>query len=128
MFGGAIFGLADEHGNPVAKTPFTHPYNYDDFVSWRGGPNERVNGSTYSDRLRQWDEKKYNELCLKHFGNTGHQFYLNDRKPKQIEAFLRDYTNDQGLELIYIMQGCNKSSGQPIWTFLYRSSDAAQKP
>lgn len=110
----------DEFGQPVRRTKISHPYNYDDFVLWRGGENKEANGSAYSDRLFQWDPKKHDRLCMKHFGDKGQ--YWDNRDIQKIEAFLRDYNDDPKLKLIYIMQCCNQATGYPCWCFCYRSS------
>ncbi len=107
----------DEHGIPVARTPQTHPYTYDGYVTYRGGKNEEANGTIYSDRLLQWDWDKYNLLSRKHFGDEGQ--YFDNRDPKKIEAFLRDWCESPKLKLIFIMKYCNQSSGYPVWRFDY---------
>lgn len=117
---GCFFGQVDEHGQLVKRSKCEYPYSYDGFVTWRGGENKEANGTIYSDRLLQWDYKKYNELSKKHFGNEGQIFY--DRQPKQIEAFLRDWTGDENLRLILVMEYCNVSSGYPLWRFDYAKS------
>ena len=113
----------DENGEPIERTPLTHPYNYESFVTWqkKGTSKKDLNGAVYSDRLYQWDAKKHNELCQKHFGNEGQ--YWNEREPEKIEAFLRDYWEKPETELLMIMQGCNQSSGYPLWIFFYRMSE-----
>ncbi len=108
----------DEDGNAIERTPESHQYSYDPYVTWRGGENEEVDDVVYSDRLHQWDGKKYDELCKKHFGDEGQWF--SGRTPESIEAFLRDYNNNQNIKLILIMQGCNVSSGYPFWTFHFK--------
>ena len=40
---------------------YNSPYIYNNGIE----PNDTV----YSDRLFQWDSKKYNKLCKKHFGD-----------------------------------------------------------
>ncbi len=109
----------DEFGNNVERTPATHPYSYDGYVTWRGGKNEEVTSTIYSDRLSQWDYKKTEELKMKHFGNKGDWF--SQRRPKAIESFLRDYTENPNLKLIFIMEYCNQSSGYPLWRFDYKN-------
>lgn len=113
------FGELDEHGNPAERSRHSHPYSYSQFVQWRGGKNSEANGSVYSDRLYQWDHAKHDELCEKHFGDRGQ--YWHDRAPEKIEAFLRDYEDSPSLKLIYIMQGCNVSSGFPVWLFNFHA-------
>ena len=106
----------DEHGNPVERTPITNPYSYDGFVTWKN--DSKPNNTVYSDRLYQWDSKKYNENCKKHFGNEGQVFY--DREPEKIEIFLRDYLDNDSLILCRIMQYCHQARGYPIWRFDYK--------
>lgn len=86
-----------------------------EFTIWKG-PG-KPNDSVYSDRLMQWDFKKHNELCKKHFGNT--EQYWNARDPKKIEEFLRDYLGYPALALCEIVEGCNESNGYPWWCFLF---------
>ena len=110
-----ISGDIDENDNPIRRTKQSHPYSYDGFVLWRGGKNEDANNTVYTDRLYQWDYKKYNELCLKHFGNEGQ--YWDNRNHKLIELFLQDYLDNDKLKLVFIMEYCNVSSGYPVWRF-----------
>jgi len=105
----------DEHGNTVKRTKHTHPYNYDGHVIWRDGENAEADDTIYSDRLLQWDYDKHNRLCEKHFGNQGQRW--NNRDPKKIESFLRDWCDNQKLKLVFIMEYCNQSSGYPCWRF-----------
>lgn len=74
-------------------------------------------GAIESDRLRQRDWDKYDELCIKHFGDDGHFFFK--RTPEKIEAFLSDYLEEGPVILLYIVQGENLSSGHWLWTFGY---------
>lgn len=107
-------------GGEGRRTPFTHPYNYDPFPTFicenYSQYATNISRSTiYSDRLRQWDWDKYNELCRKHFGDEGH--YWDQRKPEAIEAFLRDWTDNPNLKLLMIEQQCNHATGYPLWRF-----------
>ena len=106
----------NEFGRPVERTPQTHPYSYDTFVTWENKYKIKPSGSVYSDRLFQWDSEKYNTYCKKHWGNHGQYF---SETPEKIEAFLRDYFSEPKLILCRVMQTCNKSSGYPIWIFSY---------
>lgn len=110
-------GLVDYEGNPIKKSRASYPYSYSTFVQYRNGENSEVKSCAYSDRLFQWDTKKYNSLCEKHFGNTGQ--YFSRRNPSTIESFLRDYFDNQELRLIVIQEGCNVSNGYPFWVFHY---------
>jgi hypothetical protein len=112
-------GPIDEHGNQVKRTKQSHPYSYDGFILHRFGPNSEATSTIYSDRLLQWDWDKHNRLCMKHFGDE--RQYWNNRDPKKIEAFLRDWCEDPELKLIFIMEYCNQASGYPCWRFDYCS-------
>jgi len=57
----------DEYGNTIERNKYDNPYSYDSFVTWQGGNNKEINDTVYSDRLFQWNCKKYSELCKKHF-------------------------------------------------------------
>jgi len=114
----------DRYGNLIKRTKAEYPYSYDPFVVWqdRSGAMEKVcedaTGSVYTDRLLQWDWDKHNDLCLKHFGDKGQ--YWDNRDPKKIEAFLRDWTNDPKLHLIQVREYCNVSNGYPTWLLVYK--------
>lgn len=110
--------LVDEFDNPIEKTPQSHPYSYDGFVTYRNGQNKDASGTIYSDRLLQWDYERTRLLMKKHFGNTGD--YYDNRSPEQIESFLKEWTGEKNLKLILVMQYCNKSSGYPLWRFDYK--------
>ena len=112
-------GYVDEHGRPVERTPIPHPYSFDAYVEWRGLPNEGVTSCVYTDRLLQWDWDKYNKLRKKHFGDQAQMWSGDD--PEKVQAFLRDYNDDPGLVLHYIMKCCNVATGYPIWIFAYHS-------
>lgn len=115
---GVYLGL---DGKPIERTPLSHPYSYESYVLWqKPGVNfkKESEGTVYSDRLFTWDAKKHDELCMKHFGNRGQ--YWDKREPEKIEAFLRDYWEKPGVELIMIVQCCNQASGYPLWAFYYK--------
>lgn len=78
---------------------------------------EDYNGSAYSDRLFQWDPKKHDTLCKKHFGDTSQ--YWDNRSPEKIEQFLQEY-NGFPLTLQKIVTGTNVSTGYPFWCFMWK--------
>lgn len=80
---------------------------------------QKATDTVYSDRLFQWDHIKHDELCKKYFGNEGQSWSC--RKPSLIEAFLRDYMNDQNVVLCRIEQHENRATGYPLWRFDYTS-------
>lgn len=73
------------------------------------------NTTLYSDRLFQWDSKKYNKFSKKHFGNEGQ--YFSGRSSEKIEAFLKDYIGNKNLTLCYIEELENVATGYPYWRF-----------
>jgi len=113
------FGAIDEHGDPVARTKATHPYNYDGYVLHRFGANKEANDTIYSDRLMQWDFDKHDRLLMQVFGDKRQAW--TQRDPKKIEEFLRLWCEDPELKLILVMEYCNQSSGYPCWRFDYYS-------
>lgn len=102
------------------RTKELHPYSYDPFTLWHRGGNENANGTIYTDRLYQWDYVKHDELCKRHFGDTGQ--YWDRRSPTAVQEFLREWCEDKNLLLIEIMEYCNYSTGYPVWRLDYRSS------
>ena len=99
--------ITDENGMDV-----THCYTPCLFDN-----GQKATDTVYSDRLYQWDSKKHDELCTKHFGNTGQ--YWDNRKPEEIEAFLRDYCNEPKIVLCRIEQHENRATGYPLWRIDY---------
>lgn len=107
-------GNVDEFGNLVEKTRQTDPYSYDGYVTYRNGENSEANTTIYSDRLSGEDYDKNRALKLKHFGNQGDDF--SNRSVENIEAFLSEFLN-KTVKIIFIMEYCNKSDGNPYWRF-----------
>jgi len=114
-FGSNSIASVDRHGNPVEKTKAEYPYSYDEYVVFRLGKNKEANFTAYSDRLYQWNPKKYDKLCNKYFGSTAE--YWNDRKITDIIAFLKDYFDAPELKLILLSETCNAAHGTPYWRF-----------
>jgi hypothetical protein len=109
----------DSNGKPVAKTKEQCPYNYDSFVVWKGDykkDNYDNNHTVYCDRMWQQDWDKYNKCCREVWGNEGQ--YFDNRTPESIEKFLSLYYN-RPIKLTIIMEGCNWSTGYPVWIFFF---------
>ena len=104
------------NGELIRKSKREYPYSYDAFLQW-GNITDKVNGSAYSDRLRQWDYEKHNEVLMDVFGDKGH--YWENRNPEKIEKFLQLYFDKPELKLVRIFEGCNVSNGFPYWYFEY---------
>ena len=111
--------FVDLDGNPIKRTPYSNPYNYDEYVVWKDKNFDKEKYSAvYSDRLWQWDYEKYQRYCQEVFKNRGQRF--DEREPKEIEEFLSMYFNKE-IKLMAVMKGCNVSSGFPYWVFLYEN-------
>lgn len=125
--GRAPYGVyVDEEGNPIERTPQTHPYSYGTFVQWQHPqiPKEQAGGGWYSDRMFQHDHKKYNRAAQEVWGNQGQ--YFSQRTPEDIERFLRLYMEDDSLVLVTILQMCNVSSGYPLWYFRWETTQKGE--
>ena len=106
---------ADFDGNEVKRNPITNPYDFDEYVEWECG-YQKDNSAVYSDRLWQWDSKKYDKCCQEVFKNTGQKF--NSRNPEGIQRFLSMYF-DKEVRLTAILCGCNYATGFPYLVFYY---------
>lgn len=110
--------FVDVHGEVVKRTPYSHPYNYDEFLKWKSADFDYCACSAvYSDRMLGWDKKKFDNACEQVFKNHGQMF--GDRNPEDIEKFLSIYL-DKEVKLKGIIQGCNQWNGYPYWAFLYQ--------
>jgi hypothetical protein len=119
--GSYIYGFyMDEHNQIIERTPSTHPYSYDSYILWRNLPNDQMNASAYSDRMMQWNYKKFDELWKKH-GLKGQYWYASDKD--KIEAFIKDYFEKPNLKVVYVMQCCNQATGFPLWFVAYNTGD-----
>ena len=107
----------------MKKTPWTNPYDYDPFYNWRQG--KVYTNAVYSDRLYQWDYKKYDELCKKYFGDRGQHW--SERNPEQVEQFLQEFQDDPSIRLTAIQQQVNIGNGFPLWVLFYISDKSNQK-
>ena len=103
-------------GEPIKRTPFTHPYSYDEYVQWMENYHKEKSHAVYSDRLQQWNSKKYSE-CWKEV-STGEDIYAANKNPNKINRLLNLYFGYE-VKLTAILQGCNASSGFPYWVYIY---------
>ena len=79
--------------------------------------SKKCQHAVYSDRLYQWNPKKYDELRRKHFSDVSQ--YWSGSKPELIEAFLSDYLG-QPIKLQALAHQENRSSGYPVWIMFYK--------
>lgn len=109
----------DLKGNPIERTPNSHPYSYDPYVVFKLGEEKEATTAVYSDRIRQWDYQKTKDLEKKYFKDTGD--YYTNRNSSDIQSYLRERFDSPDLKLIYMLQGCNVSNGYPYWIFGFKS-------
>lgn len=110
--------FTDLYGNPVERTPYSHPYSFDQHVIWISEDFEKnkIYSAEYSDRMLEWDREKFARCIQEIFGNQRQAF--DDRDPKDIESFLIKYFGHK-LKLVAIEKCCNLSTGYPICIFHY---------
>lgn len=125
-WGEPVDRFTDLYGNPVERTPFTHPYNFDQYVIWKSKDfnKNKVYSAEYSDRMIEWDIEKFSRCTQEVFHNQ--KQYFDDRKPKDIERFLIKYFGHE-LKLIAIEKCCNFATGYPIWIFHYEDLSQTNK-
>ena len=118
--------FTDLYGNPVERTPFSHPYNFDQYVIWKSKEfdKNKIYSAEYSDRMLEWDMEKFTKCTEEVFGNHG-QFFDN-RNPKDIEKFLIKYFGHD-LKLVAIEKCCNFATGYPIWIFYFEDINENNK-
>ena len=118
--------LTDLDGNPVERTPHTHPYNFDQHVIWISEKfkKNKIYSATYSDRMLEWDIEKFSRCSQEIFGDQ--KQYFDDRDPKDIENFLIKYFGHK-LKLVAIEKCCNLSTGYPIWIFHFEDKSKSKK-
>ena len=117
-WGESIPMLTDLYGNPVERTPYTHPYNFDQHVIWKSKEfdKNKIYSAEYSDRMMEWDREKFARCTEEVFHNQKQCF--DNRKPKDVEKFLIKYF-EYNLKLVAIEKCCNFPTGYPIWIFHY---------
>jgi hypothetical protein len=109
-----FFGMGRD-GQPVERTRTEYPYSFDDYVSYTNVEQTLANDSAYTDRMRRWDDRKYEALLRKHFNSDVD--YWNGRPAQKVEAFLRDYFDLPNLQLVRIWACCNQANGFEEWQF-----------
>lgn len=117
-YGEPISRFHNIKGKPIEKTPFSHPYSYEQYEIYKSNDWSETDSGAYSDRMMQWDLDKFTRCAKKAFGiNCGQ--YFNDKKPEDVETFLSLYFETK-LKLTGIEQACNMWTGYPYWIFYYK--------
>ena len=139
-------GDADLARHDPPRVKRTHPYAYDPFTIWGDPfPSKQCNGTVYTDRLHQEDPDKYARLALKHYQSGGSDcdfarglgvrgaspnalrpFDSYNCKGELIEAFLRDWFDDQQMKLLRVVEYCDPHSGYETWRCDYVTGTAKE--
>lgn len=113
--------LTDIHGRPIEKTPRSYPYSFDTYCVFKSNEWSSMDSGDYSDRLLQWDSKKF-ATCMKEVWGERAGQYFDNKEPKDIEKFLSLY-HGKNLELTGIEKACNQWNGYPYWIFYYKDKE-----
>lgn len=113
--------FVDIDGNPIERTPFSHPYSYDAYVVYKADDYNKKDTWVYSDRLLQWDRGAFKTAVREVWPDKSGSQTFSGRKPEDINRFLSLYFGKE-VRLTAIQQACNVSTGYPCWIFAYRES------
>lgn len=110
----------NENGEPITKTPETHPYSYEPYIIF-GKTNQElengyINGSVYDDRLLQSNYNKFISLKNNILKNNSFETSTKEKIEKFLEAW---YDNKYIIVLVRILKGCNVSNGYPYYVLQY---------
>ena len=96
------------------RTKYAHPYSYSDHFLWRHGDLSHQKGIdvVYSDRLYQWDYKKYEKTRIK---NKRFSQYTREDAAKFLTRYFGKRTT-----VVALAEGCNVSNGYPYWIFWFK--------
>lgn len=109
------------------RTKQSHPYSYDPFTIWGyPGPSKKCNASDYTDRLHQWDYRKYDSIAREVYTEGARPFDSHHCRGDLIEVFLQKYHNDPTIKLLRVIEYCDASSGYPTWRLDYVTTKARQ--
>lgn len=115
----------DRRDPPRRKHDHNYTYSYDPFTIWgHAGPNERCNGSEWTDRLWEFDYSKAERLAARIYAGA-RPFDNHSCRGDLVEQFLREWHEDPVLELLRVIEYCNPSTGYPTWRLDYHSPKIA---
>lgn len=112
----------DLNGKPVERTPWSHPYSYDDFVIYKNEDFDPMDSMVYHDRMLQWDREAFGKAASEVWPNAPGSQMFSGRKPEDINRFLNLYFGKE-VRLTAVLQGCNVGNGFPYWIFAYKEQD-----
>ncbi|WP_157655569.1 hypothetical protein [Burkholderia ubonensis] len=90
----------------------------------RGGEGQKANGTIFFDQLRRFprmsehDDRAYAALLAQHFPGVPVAWWPR-QSPEAVQAFLRDWCRDQGLELTLVSEYERPSDCYFEWRFDY---------
>lgn len=116
----------DLDGNPVERTPHTHPYSYEEFVVFKSQDFDRKDSVVYHDRMLQWDWDAFTAAARDVWPDTPKSQMFSGKEPRDIEKFLSLYFK-KNVKLTAVLQGCDISNGFPYWVFFYRKKEEVEK-
>lgn len=106
-------------GKPVKRTPWTHPYSYDEFVLFKSERFDPMDCMVYHDRMLQWDGDAFSRAAREVWPDKPHGQMFSGKEPGDINRFLNLYFGKE-VELTAVLQGCNVGNGFPYWVFAYK--------
>lgn len=109
--------FVDLDGNPVERTPWSHPYSFSEHVLWKSDDCTKMDHFVYSDRMMSWDWTKFHDSMKQVWQQHGH--YFDGDNPADVERFLSLY-QEKPVKLTAILKGCNVSNGYPYYIFGYK--------
>ncbi len=109
----------DLNGKPVKRTPWTHPYSYDEFVLYKSEDFDPMDSMVYHDRMLQWDRDTFGKAVSKVWPEAPGSQMFSGKSPVDINKFLNLYFGKE-VKLTAVLQGCNLSNGFPYWVFAYK--------
>jgi hypothetical protein len=102
------------------RTRQAHPYSYDAHFVWRDFDKADMSGivSVYSDRMRDWDPRKYDAAMSAATKATG-RCWVEDLTKESTSRFIEVYY-DGVMDCVGFGRACNVSTGYGIGLFFIK--------
>lgn len=117
-------GVHNIRGERVERDQYQYPYSYEPYAVYVSKDFQPTDKSVYSDRIREWDQNKYNEVCKVIWPGVAHATmgYHASRDPDTVERFLSLYF-DKNIKLTGIEEACNYANGYRYYIWYYKVVD-----
>lgn len=115
----------DLNGEPVKRTPRTHPYSYDEFVLYKSDDFDQMDSMVYHDRMLQWDREAFGKAASEVWPKAPGSQMFSGKSPEDINRFLNLYFGTE-VTLTAVLQGCNAGNGFPYWIFAYKEQGSEE--